>query len=153
MIIQRYTPEWNDRIIDQLKGHHNAADQYTELETDFDYILEVLKTENLMVLATDGEELLGLLWFTVYDHWHSRDLGASDMVVSVSPDHRGGVVAKALIKAAEAWAQAMGCKYFQLSAAFNTAVDQRTIRYYSHLRYKKRGEIVYKILGEQDGSS
>ena len=153
MIIQRYRPVWTDRVISLLKKHHIAADQYTELETDFDWIVEVLKTENLMVLATEGEELLGLLWFTTYDHWHSKDLGASDMVVSVAPAHRNGRVAKALIRAAEEWARQIGCVYFQLSAAHHTAKDLRTIRYYSHLGYKDRGSVVYKLLEKKDGSS
>ena len=151
MIISRYCDKDWASVEGRLVEHAKESNGYPELDVDLAWIRQSLYDNPLALLATDGENLLGLIIFGIYEHWHTPQLGASDLIISVDPAYRSGRVAKALIKGAEEWARQLGCVYFQMSTAFHTDIDSRTLQYYRHLGYKDRGSVVYKLLGECDG--
>ena len=149
MKIQRYTHEWEDRIISRVLEHQEESDGYTELDQDPAWVRHILKVSNpILFMATEGESLLGFIWLGLINHWFSPDIGAGDLIFTVDPAHRGGKAAKLLRQRAEEEAKALGCVYLNLSTAFLKERDDRTLKYYQRYGYRHRGSIVYKLLEE-----
>jgi GNAT superfamily N-acetyltransferase len=147
MNIIRYANEWEDLVMERIMAHQKESNSYQELNQCPVWVRKNLNDlSDFIILATDGDTLLGFIWIGIIPHWHSPELGAADHIISVDPKFRGKSTGKKLIEAAEILAESMGCVYFQLSTAFHTDRDNRTLAYYQRLGYCPRGGAVYKQL-------
>jgi len=57
-----------------------------------------------VLVAEKEDKLVGMFAFHIGQHFFSDDTFASDVVMYVKPEHRGGFVFPRLVKAFEAWA-------------------------------------------------
>lgn len=143
----KYSPEWEDRFMEVLRVYHKESTGYGELETDELWVkIHLEQSCDSIIMATDGEVLVGFIWIGQIVHWFSPERGACDLVLYILPSHRNGLISRRLIKEAEALSKANGCAYFQLSAAFHEDRDNRTMKFYRRLGYTPRGSTVYKPL-------
>ena len=96
----------------------------------------------LFIAERDGEPV-GMVLGAVTPHFFGNDLMASDFVVYIHPDHRGGSLVVRMLKKFEAWAFSLGAKV--VSFGVSTEIDaERTIELYKRLGYRVTGAIAVK---------
>ena len=96
-----------------------------------------------MFVAEKDNKVVGMILGMVTEHFFGRDLVASDLVVYVHPDHRGGTMVVRLLKKFEAWAYATGAKVIVLSVSTEIKAD-RTGELYKRLGYRISGVMAVK---------
>lgn len=98
----------------------------------------VMDTGRILV-ATDGDTLVGMLWLLVVDHpaLNKRLAGAVVWWVDAGARHQG--VGRDLLAAGEAWAREVGATALQVMAYHNAPVE----RLYGALGYEPK-EIVFE---------
>jgi GNAT superfamily N-acetyltransferase len=90
----------------------------------------------VVVEAEDGQ-LVAMLGATVYEEYMSEDKFATDIVLYVHPDHRGGSIIVRLVKLYEDWALRNGVKPENTKLSVGTGVEvERTVRIFERLGYK-----------------
>lgn len=99
----------------------------------------------LVLVADDGDGLAGMLLGFVVPHFFSDALTASELVVYVDPEHRGGRTGLRLIQRFESWAAGRGAAEIVLGVS--TEVDaERTAALYERLGYERSGFTTRKTL-------
>jgi len=69
-----------------------------------------------ILVADDGEKVVGVFAFFAYDHLFSGELTAVELIWYVEPESRPGGIALKLLAAGEKMAREMGCVKMQLTA-------------------------------------
>lgn len=88
----------------------------------------------VLVAEADGK-IVGMFAFHVGQHFFSDDTYASDVVMYLRPEHRGGSLFPRLVKAFEAWADEYGVKEKLLGVS--AEIDsQRVVAVLERLGYK-----------------
>lgn len=99
----------------------------------------------VVLVATDDEELIGMMVGFVMPPFFSEGLTASEMVLYVAPKWRGSSVAPRLVWTFEHCAQEKGAT--EISVGVSTGVDaDRTTKFYQHLGYTLMGTTLLKRL-------
>lgn len=96
----------------------------------------------VIVAEADGV-IVGMLMGYVSEQFFSHVLSASELVVYVTPECRGGRAALRMIQAFEMWAFERGAKEIQLGVS--TEVDaSRTSAFYERMGYAASGHTLVK---------
>ena len=96
----------------------------------------------VLVAVVDGE-IVGMLMGYVTEQFFSHVRSASELVVYVTPECRGGRAAVRMIQAFEMWAFERGAKEIQLGVS--TEVDaERTVGFYQRMGYAASGHTLVK---------
>ena len=97
----------------------------------------------LGLAAMDDSKICGLFIGIITPYFFSEEKIASDLVLFVVQDSRGGMAAMKLVRAYESWAVSNGAK--QIMLGVSTGVNEkRTLALYDRLGYKPAGGIVKK---------
>lgn len=96
----------------------------------------------LFVAEEDGA-VIGVFAGIAFEHFFGNDKVASDLILYVDPDRRGGTAAPRLIKAYEQWARDVGCKDIQIGVSTGVQVE-RTARLFEKLGFGHRAYIFRK---------
>jgi GNAT superfamily N-acetyltransferase len=97
----------------------------------------------LALVAEQGGEIVGMLLGLVSKHFFSDDLTASELVVYVRPQARGGSAAVKLVRQFEAWATDLGVADITLGVSTEVHAD-RTAQFYQRLGYAPSGLTLVK---------
>lgn len=87
-------------------------------------------------VAEKGDTIVGMMGGFVSEHFFSYDKVASDLMVYVAPEHRGGSAFYRLLTAFEQWAFVQGAVEIVLGVSTEIVTDQ-TIAMYERLGYKR----------------
>lgn len=71
----------------------------------------------IALVAEEGETIVGMVAAIAVEHWFSTALLASDLVVYVRPESRGGRAFFALMRHLRLWADAIGCAELQVGVS------------------------------------
>lgn len=148
--IREVQPEDFSRLLDMAKAMHAESPELQELTFDESRaahtIMAVFATHradyNGWVMLTEGQ-IVGALFAYCSDTFYSRDLVAGDLVVYVSPEHRGNRAVVKMIRAYEAWARERGAKIIYLGVSTGTNTE-RSQRLFERLGYRAIGPILKK---------
>jgi GNAT superfamily N-acetyltransferase len=99
----------------------------------------MLTADNGGVFVVEHEDVvIGMLGGYVLEYFFSHDKFASDLVVYVAPQHRGGSAFVRLIVAFEQWAIAQGVSEIVLGVSTEVEAE-RTASMYERLGYRRVG--------------
>lgn len=94
-------------------------------------------------VAEDKGELVGMFVGMCAEHYFGYDKIASDLLLYVTPEARGGTAAPRLIKAYEKWALASGAK--EIHVGVSTGVNEdRTVKLYEKLGFNSKATLLRK---------
>lgn len=125
---------------------HKESPRFRGLDWDEDKLIQLgilLADQGGMFVAEKDNKVVGMILGMVTEHFFGRDLVASDLVVYVHPDHRGGTMVVRLLKKFEAWAYATGAKVIVLGVSTEIKAD-RTGELYKRLGYRSTGVMAVK---------
>lgn len=98
----------------------------------------------MLIVADRGGELVGMFAGFVAEHFFSSARYASDIVLYVTPEYRGGTTAVRFIHIFERWAAKSGAA--ECVPGVSTEVHaERTEQLYERLGYKRSGVIMQKV--------
>jgi GNAT superfamily N-acetyltransferase len=100
--------------------------------------LMVASETSVVLVADRAAELIGMIAAHVYVHPMSGELVAGELCLWVEPTKRGGLLARQLVRAAEAWGREHGAQTFQMIAP-----TERVGAFYTVLGYT-RVEVMYQ---------
>lgn len=140
--IRHATTADRDRLLEMVH-HFLAATIYAETidVAHLPVALDQLLTIGVFVVAEQDGALVGMLGGMVYDHFLTNARTANECVWWVEPSARGGVVAKGLLTAFEAWARERGARFIDIGS-WNPRLD----RWYARLGYAPRERLFVKEL-------
>jgi len=99
--------------------------------------------QGLVLVAEQDGLIVGMLLGLASRHFFSDDITASELVVYVAPDARGGSAAVKLIRHFEAWAVEKGAADIVLGVSTEVHAD-RTAQFYERLGYLPSGHSLIK---------
>ena len=124
--------------------------RYHDFNFDFDkcfrllaYVKEAPKEWCCFVAENAEKELIGVFIGYANSHPFGNDVIASDFILYLLPEHRGGTIAVRLIKKFEAWAKELGVKEIVLGVSTEVNVE-RTSKLYERLGYAAKGHTFMK---------
>ena len=106
----------------------------------------LLNPGGALVAEVNGR-IVGMLAGYVVEHWFSHDKVASDYVLYIDPEHRGGMTAVRLIRAFERWAIAQGATVLLPGVSTGVKTEQ-TRDLYRALGYEPYGVAMMKRCGD-----
>lgn len=98
----------------------------------------VKSPRSLVLLAFDGEELVGYTCGILHESVFNDRLRVSDIGVYVDSEYRSGSLAKRLIDQLESWSKKLGAKELWLGQTTGDNPDQ-VVKYYNRLGYTTKG--------------
>ena len=110
------------------------------VKVDVEKIKNILIYEKCLVVVVRNEkETTGLMIACIYDHPLFNVKIASDLVVFVKKEFRGGLIALKLIKMYENWAKNQGVGYIFLGQSTGVGNIDRVKMFYEKLGFKVTG--------------
>lgn len=91
------------------------------------------------VVAYDNDIPVGVLVGGFYDHPLFNVKMASDLVVYIIPEYRGGIISKRLVSMFEEWSKKNNADYIVLGQTTNVGNIERVSKFYEKLGYKTTG--------------
>ena len=104
---------------------------------------QALVNQGGMFIAECSGEAVGMVLGAVTSHFFGHDLMATDFVVYIAPEHRGGSLIVRMLKKYEAWAFSIGAKVISFGVSTEVAAE-RTGELYKRLGYRITGSIAVK---------
>ena len=98
----------------------------------------VLSPKTLVLLAWDGDELVGYTCGVVHESVFNERLRVTDIGVYVEPEYRSGSVSRRMIDYLERWAKQQGAEELWLGQTTGGELTQ-VEKYYNRLGYKTKG--------------
>jgi GNAT superfamily N-acetyltransferase len=98
----------------------------------------VLSPKTLVLLAWDGDDLIGYTCGVLHENVFNDRLRVTDIGVYVKPEYRAGAVSKKMIDHLEKWAKEKGAKELWLGQTTGQEVTQIE-KYYNRLGYTTKG--------------
>jgi GNAT superfamily N-acetyltransferase len=112
------------------------------MRTSFFRAIENPKDWFCAVIEHDGEIIGGILAYAAYEVFSDKRT-ASDQGIFVKEQYRGTRAAFKLVRAFEAWAEAVGC--VKISVGVSAGIDNpRAERLYEGLGFREVGKILHK---------
>lgn len=94
----------------------------------------IISPDSVIYLAFDGNKPVGFFWGSMANFVWSGQKIATDHLLYVSPNYRGGNHGYRLLKAYEKWATEKGAKAINISVASGITTE-RTGRFYEAMGY------------------
>ena len=121
----------------------DESPRFSRLGYSPDRCLELLaglsvSPQGLVLVAEQDGVIVGMLLGLASRHFFSDDITASELVVYVAPEARGGSAAVKLIRQFEAWAVEQGAADIVLGVSTEVHAD-RTAQFYERLGYAPSG--------------
>ena len=129
-----------EKDIDKLKALTDTMLEHTGLGVATRAKIRALVTspKTLVLLAWDGDLLIGYCCGVLHESIFNDRLRVTDIGVYVDPDYRSGSVSRRLIDHLERWAKEKGAKEIWLGQTTGDDVDQ-IAKYYNRLGYTTKG--------------
>ena len=143
----------SDQIVELAKSEHNES-YYNFLTFSEDKIRALVKTTIAMpdgticYVAEEHGKIIGFICGYLIMYISTNDFFTQDLTIYVTPDKRGTLAAKKLIKYLECWAEMKGCKELSLSITSNINAE-RTGKFYKLLGFSDVGKIYRKQLTKE----
>tara|TARA_R100000750_G_C2313393_1_gene83405 strand:- start:255 stop:725 length:471 start_codon:yes stop_codon:yes gene_type:complete len=143
----------SDQIVELAKSLHNKS-YYNFLTFSEDKIRALIKTTIAMpdgticYVAEEHGKIIGFICGYLIMYASTNDFFTQDLSLYVTPDRRGTVAAKRLIKYLECWAEMKGCKELALSITSDINI-KRTGKFYKLLGFSDVGRIYRKQLTKE----
>lgn len=115
---------WRDRPFDPEKLEQTAQ----QAIDDPDWLA--------LVATLDGGQVVGYMAAFLTEFFFNREKQACDLLVFVSPSHRGSRAAIQMIRAYKAWAKSKGAKEAVLGLRIGSSIE-RTGRFYRKLGFQQ----------------
>lgn len=90
-----------------------------------------------LMVAEDEDDIIGVFAGFTFEHFFGNDRVSSDLILYVTPEHRGGSAAPRLIKAYEKWARSSGVREIQIGVSTGVR-EERTARFFEKLGFGDR---------------
>lgn len=87
-----------------------------------------------LMVAEDAGEVIGVFAGVTFNHFFGNDRVSSDLILYVTPEHRGGSAAPRLVKAYEQWARRIGVKEIQIGVSTGVH-EERTAQFFQKLGF------------------
>lgn len=131
--------DWQD-VLRMSKDFHSES-PYSDIEFSekrvreiFDQYLSSDKTEIMVLLLTQGEEVCGTIVSVCSKFPFSEEKAASELIWWVDHEHRSRRGSLSLFRAYEFWCQKVGARY---SSAVSTEGTVQLDKFYERSGYKK----------------
>ena len=135
----------SDQIVELAKSEHNES-YYNFLTFSEDKIRALDGT--ICYVAEEHGKIIGFICGYLIMYISTNDFFTQDLTIYVTPDKRGTLAAKKLIKYLECWAEMKGCKELALSITSNINTE-RTGKFYKLLGFSDVGRIYRKQLTKE----
>ena len=94
-------------------------------------------------VAEHDDKIVGMFVGMCAEHYFGHDKIASDLLLYVTPEARGGTAAVRLIKAYDKWAREAGAK--EIHVGVSTGVnEERTVKLYEKLGFDSKATLLRK---------
>lgn len=114
------------RLVELGRMMH-AESRYARLDyatQKVEALLHRLMADGFLVVAQQGERIVGGFAGMISEHWFSHELVAADLALFIEPDARGGMTAPRLVKAFVGWARGKGAAIIQCGITTGVHVEE-----------------------------
>lgn len=116
---------------------------YSDAKAEQLFMVLLSNPNGVVLLAENDSEIIGMMAGFASEHFFSQQLFATDFVLFIEPDHRGGSSAMRLIKEFEKWARDLGV--VEIVLGISTEVHAgRTADLYARLGFDQSGITMIK---------
>lgn len=117
------------RLMELAKQMHAESPRFSQLRFNeikaCQFILAMMHPEHFFFKVVERHgQIVGGMAAMLTPQWFSDDLTASDIVLFIAPEHRGGMAAARLIKAYKEWAKQSGAVLISLGVSTGVMVEQ-----------------------------
>ncbi len=132
-------------IIEMLLTLHVESPHYNKVQPDEDYVRTTLASliEQPAFIGYIDADLRGLMFGIATRTWYDSELNASELLLYILPEYRGGMLAVRLIKQFELAALQRGCVHVRAGASTLVNTEQ-TLSLYERLGYTREANTVTK---------
>jgi GNAT superfamily N-acetyltransferase len=99
----------------------------------------IAKNEFFTVVVYDKDPVAVFMGYKYEHPFFKGDTLASDLLMYVSPEHRGGMIAPRLVKRYIKWATDLGVRYIQLGQSTGIGSMERVAKFYEGMGFKTVG--------------
>lgn len=99
----------------------------------------IQKNEFLTIVVYDKNPVAVFMGYKYEHPLFKGDTLATDLLMYVEPDHRGGMIAARLVKKYIKWAKDLGVRYIQLGQSTGTGSIERVAKFYEGMGFKTVG--------------
>lgn len=130
-------------LVDMGRQMHAESPRYSRLsycaeKVETTLITMINSPDAIVLVAEVNEKIQGAALALIDQEWFSHDKVASELVLFVTPDNRGALIAAKLIACMDGWAERKGVPYLQAGAS--TGVQpERTAGLYEHMGFQRYG--------------
>ncbi|MEE9351530.1 MAG: GNAT family N-acetyltransferase [Thiotrichaceae bacterium] len=126
-----------------------STTSYSDTEFSYPKIRElcasIINNDSMLgLIAQAGEDIVGVFFGLVHDHFFGPTLKSSDLLLYVYDNHRGGRHAYRMIKAYIEWSLSKGVARHRVCLGVTTG-DKKAGMFYERLGFENCGQI-YKLI-------
>jgi len=130
-----------DLLLNLAVAMHAESPRYSKLEFSAEKMINLfvnlIEQKQYFILVVERDNILiGLICAIIAEHFFSHDLVATDLLVFVTKEHRGGSLAKTMLNMYVAWARENGAKLIQAGISTGIHLD-RTAQLYESFGFQK----------------
>lgn len=133
----------------ELAGRmHSESPRYSPFPIDPTKLAEIVTAlithdDGLLLVAYDGDNLIGMFWGFIDEIFFSRVRVSADLLLYITPEHRGCRLATRLVRGYEDWARAAGVTEIQVGVSAGIE-DELATKLYERLGYTTVGRTLKK---------
>lgn len=148
MKIRRATFDDKYALLELGRKMHAESPRFSKLEysdAKAEQLFNVLLSNpnGVVLIADDESQIIGMMAGFASEHFFSQQLFASDFVLFIEPEHRGGTAAMRLVKEFEKWATDLGVAEIVLGISTEVHAE-RTAELYGRLGFDRSGFTMIK---------
>lgn len=143
MVVQ-YSDKYKQDVIDMVHAMHKESVKFCDMSLDTDKIIKIAESHYCGLYLKDGKPV-GYMFGVKHPTFFGHDIVATELMLYLKPEHRGGFGAVRLIQDFEKWCKNQGCVEINVGSSVQVATET-TKKLYTKLGFTERGFVAYKEL-------
>jgi len=143
-MVVRYSSEYKSDLERLTTAMHQESVKFCDMSLDTDKLVNIAEKQYCGLYLKNNTPvgcMLGVKHQTFFGH----DVVATELLLFIEPEHRGGFAAIRLAQDFEKWCKENKCVEINVGSSVQVATDT-TKKLYSALGYTERGFVAYKEL-------
>ena len=143
-MVVRYSKEYKNIFEDMANAMHQESVKFCDMSFDTNKLVEIANTHYCGLYVKDSQPV-GFMLGVKHNTFFGHDVVATELMLYVKPEHRGGFAAIRLAQDFEKWCRENKCVEINVGSSVQVATDT-TKKLYTSLGYTERGFVAYKEL-------
>lgn len=143
MVVQ-YSDKYKQDVIDMVQSMHKESVKFCDMSLNMDKILHLATNQYCGLYLNNGRPV-GYMFGVKHPTFFGDDLVATELMLYLKPENRGGLGAIRLIQDFVKWCKDQGCVEINVGSSVQVATET-TKKLYAKLGFIERGFVAYKEL-------